>query len=148
MWELIIYTRCIHCRFIKFTIVIWNNRNKKCLIAIKCHLSNLPFAYLCNFGFLFFFKLRAIDSKIKLKKKYEMTPTPRFGKTPLEILSNDEELDDSLAYKYGIRFAFGLLGCGYPFFRNFGQRRPVLAGKIYTQILILYCVFLIHWPKL
>lgn len=57
-----------------------------------------------------------------------MTPTPKFGKTPLELLEPNTDYDPTFFEAYGKWIVAPLFGVGMSMAANFGMKRPLTAG--------------------
>lgn len=79
---------------------------------------------------------------MKIDAKY--VPEPKFGKTALELLDARFSEPPSVSSKYGVQFAFGLMGGLAHILRNWTYRRPLTAGKIndFKQPIDISCNFL------
>lgn len=56
-------------------------------------------------------------------------PAPKFGKTPLELLSDKSVDPPSLSSKYGWHFGCGVMAATMQFMTNWAYHRPRWAGK-------------------
>lgn len=62
---------------------------------------------------------------------------PKFGKTPLELLSEKTVDPPSLASAWGFQTGMGLLGAGCHLCKNWIYRRPFISGNLLITIFSL-----------
>lgn len=65
-------------------------------------------------------------------------PMPRFGKTALELLDSRDDEPKSIYNKYGIRIYGGLVGSAMHAGTNWVYKRPMIAGRLLSIIIILF----------
>lgn len=77
-----------------------------------------------------------------------MTPTPKFGKTPLELLEPNTEYDPTFFEKYGHSILGPIMGFGMSCSANFGTKRPLIRAGKFKCHQLLCCdqyFFLFFW---
>lgn len=67
-------------------------------------------------------------------------PPPKFGKSPLELLTDKTVDPPSLSSEYGWPVGCGFLASVCQYMTNWAYRRPRWAGK-YCQFILNVCVF-------
>lgn len=61
-----------------------------------------------------------------------MTPTPKFGKTALELLEPNTAYDPTFYDKYGSWIFGPFIGLAMSTAVNFGQKKPLTAGMSFS----------------
>lgn len=62
-----------------------------------------------------------------------MPQTPKFGKTPLELLEPNPDYEPPFFGKYAVWIFGPLLGVGASMSVNLGQQRPVLRASTFSN---------------
>lgn len=87
------------------------------------------------------------QNKTKKKKTRKMTPTPKFGKTPLELLEPNTEYDPTFFEKYGHSVLGPIMGFGMSLSANLGTKRPLVRASKSNAINFVIVWRLIDYTK-
>lgn len=64
-----------------------------------------------------------------------MTPTPKFGKTPLELLAPPDDYDKTLWEKIGLEMSGVGIGFAMQTTVNWFNKRPFRSGKLSFSVI-------------